>query len=157
MRRFVSSAALVIAILVGVVPRAAASRPVTATGAFTFVSDTQTPIGAASGDTYSDEVAAVSYKGALTGIALDTDTFVTHKDGSFTAQGSEVCAACTIGGKTGTFISLFMFAGSGTTYRGALIFTRATGGLAGLHGGGAFQGNTAGNTYSYAYWFGRKG
>ena len=38
---------------------------------------------------------------------------------------------------------------SGTAIGGRLTFISGSGGLAGLHGGGTFQGNT--NTYRYAY------
>ena len=152
---FLSVAALV-ALVTGGFSGVAARTSATATGTFTTLSDTQTPLGSAGGDTYSDEVLPLSYHGGLTGIAIDTDTFIMHHDGSYIGQGTELCASCSIGGKTGTFIASFVFAGSGSKYAGTLLFTRATGGLAGLHGGGTFQGTNMGQTYAYTYWFTRK-
>jgi hypothetical protein len=157
MRKLVSSAAVLITLLAGGAYPAAASTSVTATGTFTSMSDTLTPLGTAGGDTYYDEVLPLAYKGALTGIAIDMDTLVMHKNGSLNAQGTETCASCTIGGKTGAFVATWWLAGTTTTYAGTLLFTRATGGLAGLHGGGTFQGTGSAQTYAYTYWFGRKG
>jgi hypothetical protein len=157
MRKRVSSVAMLFTLLVGGVHPAAASTPVRATGTFTNLSDTLTPLGTAGDDTYYDEVLPLSYKGDLTGIAIDTDILVMHKDGSLHAQGTETCASCTIGGKTGAFVATWWLAGTTTAYAGTLLVTRATGGLAGLHAGGAFKGTATGQTYAYTYWFGRKG
>jgi hypothetical protein len=43
--------------------------------------------------------------------------------------------------------------GSGANYSGTFTVLKATGGLAGLHLQGTFQGNASGNTYSYNYHF----
>jgi hypothetical protein len=157
MRKLVSSVTVVAALLMGFAPRAgAATLSGTATGTFTNLSDTQTTTGSAGGDTYIDEVLPLTYHGGLSGIAIDTDTFVVHHDGSYVGIGTEVCASCSIGGRTGTLIASFLFAGSGSTYAGTLLFTRATGGLAGLHGGGTFKGTATSQTYAYTYRFAPK-
>jgi hypothetical protein len=79
---------------------------------------------------------------------------VVHADGSVSGFGSETCHSCTIGGRTGSFTAVFASRSSGAGISGRETFVRGTGGLAGLHGGGTFEGTPAGNTYSYAYRFG---
>ena len=125
----------------------------TATGAFTFLSDTKTPIGQADGNTFIHEVASISYTGGLTGIADADNIVIVHSDGSVTGYGTETCHSCTIGGRTGSFTAVFAFHGSSTGITGREIFLSASRGLAGLRGGGPFQGSAAGNTYSYDYRF----
>jgi hypothetical protein len=133
---------------------AAASPPQVATGTFTTLSDLLTPFRIADGNIFPDEVLSLAYAGDLTGMATDTDTLVVHSDGSYEGHGTEVGTSVTLGGRTGGFTAAFVFRGSGVPYSGTLIFTGGTGGLAGLHGEGTFQGDAFGNqTYSYRYWF----
>lgn len=153
MRRILTATAMALAVPAVLAMPAAAHREATAVGAFTFLSDTQTPIGQAGGDLFIHEVASISYTGDLTGIADANDTIVVHSDGSLNAYGTETCLSCTIGGKTGSFIAVFAFHGSANGIAGREIFVSASGGLVGLHGGGPFQGGPAGNTYSYNYHF----
>lgn len=152
-RLLCSSAAVAFAVSAICANPAAARTQGTATGAFAFVSDVQTPIREADGNLLIQEVASISYTGGLTGIANATDTIVVHSDGSVNGNGSETCRSCTIGGRTGSFTAVFAFHGSGGQITGRETFTGGTGGLAGLHGGGQFQGGAAGNTYSYDYRF----
>ena len=91
---------------------AAAHGGGTATGAFTFLSDTKTPIGQAGGNVFIHEVASISYTGGLTGIADADDIVIVHSDGSVTGYGTETCHSCTIGGRTGSFTAVFAFHGS---------------------------------------------
>lgn len=141
-------------------PAAAASKRVTATGSFTILTDNFTPIRTADGNTFAAETATLVYtSGALTGPAVDTDTSITYKDGSFKGvHGVEVCTGCTLAGRTGDFTAVFTYAGvptaTGFKYSGPFTVISATGGLAGLHLQGTFQGNEVGNTYSYHYSFG---
>lgn len=132
---------------------AAASTGGTAAGAFTFLDDTITPAGQAGGNVFLSEVATISYTGDLTGIADATDTIVVHADGSINGHGTETCGSCTIGGRTGSFTAVFTFHGSGGQINGRETFISSTGGLAGLHGGGQFEGSPTGNAYSYDYLF----
>jgi hypothetical protein len=122
-----------------------------ASGTFSFISDDLEFRGTIGPNLVFSEVAVISYDGGLTGTATDTDTFVLHPDGSYEAHGTETCALCTLAGQHGSYSSTFTFSGIGSTYRGALVFTGGTGGLAGLHGGGPFQGDDSGNTYSYGF------
>ena len=132
---------------------AAAHGGGTATGAFTFLSDTKTPIGQSGGNVFIHEVASISYTGGLTGIADAGDVLVVHSDGSVSGYGTETCHSCMIGGRTGSFTAVFAFHTTSTGIEGNEIFVSGSGGLAGLHGGGPFQGGPAGNTYSYDYRF----
>jgi len=132
---------------------AAASTRGNAGGTFNFIHDTVTPVGKADGYTFLSEVATISYTGGLTGIASATDTIVVHPDGSINRHGIETCRWCTIGGRTGSFTAVFTFHGSGGQISGREMFIGGEAGLAGLHGGGQFQGSPAGNTYSYDYLF----
>ena len=151
--RMLSGTAMALAVSAAVAMPAAAHDGGTATGAFTFLSDTQTPIRQVDGNLFIHEVASISYTGGLTGIADANDTIVVHSDGSVNGYGTETCHSCTIDGRTGSFTAVFAFHGSSAGITGREIFLSASGRLAGLHGGGPFQGGPAGNTYSYDYRF----
>jgi hypothetical protein len=155
-RSCLAGAAVLLAGLASCVAPAAASSAATASGTFTFVSDTRTPIRTADGNTIVDEVASIAYAGDLSGTVTATDTIVVHPDGSVEGHGREVCDSCTIGGRTGAFTALFAFRGSATHFAGSEVFVDGSGGLKGLRGGGTFEGNGASNTYSYHYQFERR-
>jgi Protein of unknown function (DUF3224) len=151
--RILTGMAMALAISAAMAIPAAAHPEATATGAFTFLSDTKTPIGQAGGNLFVHEVASISYMGGLAGIANADNIVVVHSDGSVTGFGTERCHSCTIGGRTGSFTAVFAFHGSDAGITGHEIFLSGAGGLSGLHGGGPFQGGPAGNTYSYDYRF----
>jgi hypothetical protein len=146
---------LMVAASLGAAHTAAASTPAVASGTFTVPADTDitTLIRTADGNAFWAEVAPGTYAGALTGPFIDTDTYVVFKDGSFQTHGTEVCTNCTLGGRTGSFNSVWNASGSGSLITGHLTFTAGTGGFAGLHGGGTFRTEGDTNTYSYAYHF----
>jgi hypothetical protein len=152
LRMLVGTAMALVVSAVVVMP-AAAHGGGTATGAFKFLTDTKTPIGQAGGNAFIHEVASISYKGGLTGIANADNIVIVDSDGSLTGYGTETCHSCTIGGRTGSFTALFAFHGSPSQITGREIFVNASGGLAGLQGGGLFHGGPAGNTYSYDHRF----
>ena len=134
---------------------AVASPPKTATGTFSFLSDTFTPIGGS--DRFFLEQASRSYAGDLVGVANDVDVFLARGD-YFQAHGTETCTACTIGGHgPGDFTAVFSYKGvstaTGFTYSGHLTFLSGSGGLSGLHGQGSFSGNETTNNYSLNYFF----
>jgi len=151
--RILTGTAIALAVSAAMAMPAAAHPEATATGAFTFLSDTKTPIGQAGGNVFIHEVASISYTGGLAGIANADNIVVIHSDDSVTGFGSETCHSCTIGGRTGSFTAVFAFHSTPTGIEGNEIFVSGSGGLAGLHGGGPFQGGPAGNTYSYDYRF----
>jgi hypothetical protein len=99
---------------------------------------------------------SIAYTGGLVGAATDTYTSrVVFGNDSGGAHGTEVCDSCTIGGRTGSYTAVFNFTeppGFGP-FTGTETFTSGAGGLAGLHGGGSFQGTGTVNTYSYSYHF----
>jgi hypothetical protein len=59
-----------------------------------------------------------------------------------------------LGGRTGGFTDVVRFTAVGPSFTGTLTSISGTGGLAGLHGGGSFQGNLNVGTYSISYQFG---
>jgi hypothetical protein len=134
---------------------ATATPPATATGSFMFLTDTYTPIRTAGCVTFANEAATIVYtSGGLTGPASDTDLSITYCDGSFAGvHGIEVCSGCTLDNRTGDFTAEFVYRGSGANYTGTFTVISASGGLAGLHLQGTFQGDPSGNTYSYNYHF----
>jgi len=151
--RMLSSTAIVLAASAALAIPAAADSHGTATGAFAFLSDTRTPIAQADGTRFFHEVASISYTGGLAGVVQATDLLVIHSDGSVNGYGIETCRSCTIDGRTGSFKAVFTFHGADTGITGTEKFVSAAGGLAGLHGGGAFDAGPAGNAYSYDYRF----
>jgi len=151
--RILSGTAMAVMVSGAVAIPAAAHDRGTAAGAFTFLSDTKTPMGQAGGTQFIHEVASISYTGGLTGIADADNIVIIRSDGSVAGYGTETCHACTIGGRTGSFTALFAFHSTSTGVEGNEIFLGGSRGLAGLHGGGPFQGGPAGNTYSYGYRF----
>jgi Protein of unknown function (DUF3224) len=152
-RRILPGMAMALAVSAAIVMPAAAHRAATATGAFTFASDTKTPIGQAGGDNFIHEVASIAYTGGLAGIAHADNIVIVHSDGSVSGYGTETCQSCRLGGRTGSFTALFAFHSTSTGIEGNEVFVGGSGGLAGLHGGGPFQGGPGGNTYSYDYRF----
>ena len=151
--RTLSGTAMILVVSAALAIPAAAQPRATATGAFTFLSDTQTPITQADGNRFIHEVASISYTGGLSGIVRATDLLVIHNDGSVSGYGIETCKSCTIGGRTGSFTAVFTLHGSATGITGSEKFVSASGGLVSLHGGGLFDAGPAGNTYWYDYRF----
>lgn len=151
--RMLASTAMALAVSAALAIPAAADSRGTATGAFAFLSDTQTPVTQANGNSFVHEVASISYTGGLAGVVQATDLLVIHSDGSVSGYGIETCHSCTIGGRTGSFTAVFTLHGSATGITGSEKFVSASGGLLGLHGGGLFDAGPAGNTYSYHYRF----
>lgn len=152
MRTVVAGVAAALA-LAGLTSPASASSSRVAAGNFTWANVSDTTLGAAAGDTYITETGSYTYKGALSGVAFDTDAIVAHHDGSLSGQGTETCASCTINGRTGSYTALTAWTTKGGVTTGTQIFTHGGGGLKGLRGGGSFtQGKTSGS-YSYSYSF----
>jgi hypothetical protein len=121
-----------------------------ASGSFTAGRPSITHIRTAGGDSFDLLVGSVTSIGGVTGVATDTQTNVTHADGSINADGTEVCGSCTVGGRTGSYIAAYSLTVSVSgVVAGHLTFTSGSGGLAGLHGEGTFTADT----YSYNYRF----
>jgi hypothetical protein len=157
MRRLALTTASIIAVAGFGAGPVLASPPDSASGTFSFLNDTFTPIRSAGGNGFFLEQASRSYAGDLGGVASDVDVFVARGD-YFHAHGTETCTDCTIGGRgPGDFDAVFTYKGvstaTGFTYSGHLTFLHGNGGLAGLRGQGTFSGNESTNTYAYSYRF----
>ncbi len=132
-----------------------ASPPVHTTFSGTLLSHTQTPIRSADGNLTFSAVDVVAFTGSVTGTATDTYTLTVHPDGSITGHGIETCAACTIGGRTGSYTENFSFTATANfaTFAGQFAITSGSGGLDGLHGEGTFQGAGFSETINLNYHF----
>jgi hypothetical protein len=134
----------------GPTPSVGPSPSAVASGSYSFVQTSSTHIRTAGGDSFDLQVFSLTSVGGVTGVATDTQTAVTHADGSIDANGTEVCSSCTIGGRTGSYIAAYSLTVSVSgVFAGQLTFTSGSGGLAGLHGEGTFTADT----YSYNYRF----
>lgn len=149
MSRVAAIFALVVALTSILASSAGASQPTTATGNFSFLSDELTPIGSAGCNTFFTEDFAVLNTGGLSGVQIGSGQLVVHCDGTITATGTEVCVACTIGGRTGDFTDRYIVMISGANVSGKAALLSASGGLDGLH----LQGTFGPGTYSYDYHF----
>jgi len=151
MRKLASSGAIVVALLAGWATPAAASQSAVAAGTYIFEPTSITHFRTAGGNSFDRLVATVTSVGGVTGIATDTETDVTHADGSINAHGTAVCDSCTIGGRAGSYVAVYSLTVSvAGVVDGHLTFTSGSGGLAGLHGEGTFTIDA----YSYNYHFG---
>lgn len=134
----------------------AAEPPSTASGTFTLVNLTSRIITlertADGNQILSVRHETPLYAGGLSGTAIDDYTLIVHPDGSVNGKGIETCSACTIGGRTGGYSATFALQGTVTQVSGRLTFQTGTGELAGLHGGGGFEGGATG-TYTYEFLF----
>ncbi len=136
-------------------PVAAKSRQV-ASGYAVDTGDTQTFLGMVGNDSLYFDITPGTFYGGITGKFVDQFYTRVRPDGSFTGYGTEVCTDCSIGGKTGTFYARFTFAGNSAGFSGKQFFTKGTGGLKGLHGGGTFQTGAVGNDYVFSFSFERE-
>jgi hypothetical protein len=146
--------AVVLALSLGGAPSVGATSPTQATATYsTLLSVTQTPVRTADGTTTFAIVDSFVWMGGISGTAVDTATVTVHRNGLATSHGVETCASCTIGGRTGSFTAVFTLTSDATgtqIYTGRFTFISATGGLAGLHGGGTFP---QAMTLSFSYHF----
>jgi hypothetical protein len=152
MRKLLVIPALILALSLGVAPRAWAIAPTKAIGTYTLLSTTSKLIRTADGNMTLAVVDKVQYKGQITGLPTDTYTLTVRPDGMATAQGVETCT-CTIGGRTGDYVSVFSAQGTLANFLGHFAFTSASGGLTGLKGQGIFFGSAASGTIIVNYHF----
>jgi hypothetical protein len=93
-------------------PAQASARAV-ATGTFSIIADTLTPVRTtAIGTTFYSGVLTGHYSCDLSGRFADTDTFVMRADGSFQGHGTEACTGCTLAGQVGHFTATLHLQGS---------------------------------------------
>jgi hypothetical protein len=150
-----STAALLVAAVALAAP-ASAGPPATASGSFLEITGASTVTKAADGNLFLSGSDTGVYSGGLSGTVSDVWTAVLHKDGAFETRGTETCSVCTIGSRTGSYSAQWVFTGAylpdGTgPFRGTLVFSSGTGGLAGLHGSGKFAGDAVAGTETYSF------
>jgi hypothetical protein len=155
MQKLVGLPIAIVALLLWLPGSAWASTPAHAVATGTLLSHTQTLVRAADGNATFSAVDTVVFAGGFTGTATDTYTFTVHPDGSITGHGTETCSACTIGGRTGGYTEVFSFTATPNfaTFQGHFAVLDASGGLAGLHGEGTFQGAGFSETVALNYHF----
>jgi len=134
----------------GVAYPAGATTPVVGTGTITVTPGSFQVTSSRQADgnsiiTYTD---AGFFTGAISGAYTETGTVITHADGSQNLRGSDSCT-CTVEGRTGPYADSFWATGVASTgvAEGSFVVS-GSGGLAGLHGEGTFQGTFALTTYS---------
>jgi len=134
---------------------AAAGVPAIASGSYQLT-PTSYSTRSADGDLFVHGTGTVTYAvtGPVTGTESETFDFVIHKDGSIEGHGTATCS-CTLGGRSGTLYADYTMYGSVVSddVVGRITFTGASGGLAGLHGGGTYEQrfSTGNGSYSYSY------
>jgi hypothetical protein len=131
--------AVLVAALVGFVPRAAAA-PIrgTATGAWFIpaASVQTTTIGTYGGNTYYYQTGILNLTGDISGTTVITDVaIINNSTGAVSGPGTMDCANCTLAGQTGGFTAVWYYTASGKI---AFTFRRGIGALHGLAGGGLF-------------------
>jgi hypothetical protein len=144
--------ALLAAVLLslGLAQPVGASTPVVGTGTITVTpgSFQVTSAHQADGNTIITYTDAGFFSGAISGAYTETGTVITHADGSQNIRGDDACT-CTVLGRTGAYEDSFWATGSAATgFASGSVVVSGSGGLAGLHGEGTFQGTFALTTYS---------
>ncbi|MBV9278941.1 MAG: hypothetical protein JOZ41_02570 [Chloroflexi bacterium] len=134
----------------GIAHPAGATTAVVGTGTITVTpgSFQVTSFRQADGNTFITYTDAGTFTGAISGAYAETGNVITHADGSQNIRGSDSCT-CTVGGRTGAYADDFWATGVASTgiAEGSVV-VKGSGGLAGLHGEGTFQGTFALTTYS---------
>lgn len=123
-----------------------ASKPSTGTGNFT-ASSTVVNTRTAGENTVFDSKISFTATGMLAGTCVGTSHSVLLPNGHGTTHG--VCTFNgSIMGKSGTVIFRFQATGEGASFQGRIVGGHGSGGLAGLHSTGTFQGMATGATTS---------
>ena len=143
--RFLKIAILAIAFLT-LVPFANASRSSMGTGSFTATSTVVDMRGAGPNTVFTSDVSFTA-TGLFVGTCVGTSHSVSRSNGESTTHGS-----CTftgsIGDKSGTVIFRLQVTGDGPSFQGRFVGGQGSGGLAGVHVIGTFQGMATGMTTS---------
>lgn len=154
MHRHLVIPAVVLVLSLGGAPSVGATPPEPATATYsTVLSVTHPPLRTADGNTTFAIEDSFVWMGGISGTATDTATVTVHSNGLLTSHGVETCAACTIGGRTGSYTAVFTLTSDATAtqiFTGQITFISATGGLAGLQDGGTFP---QAMTLSFSYHF----
>jgi len=134
---------LVVAASAALAAPASATPPSPVSGTFAVASVTTTSTRTAGGNTFITLTRTAVVSGTFTGITTDEVLLVMHANGTTSLRGEGTCV-CTVEGRSGTFD--YRFGGSGifpTSGSGRYVVGHGTGGLAGLHAQGPFNGDFA--------------
>jgi hypothetical protein len=145
--------AIVVAVVAGMLiaaPATQASVPVTGTGTGVLTSLIVTETWYADGNTFGTTEGTEIHHGVQEGTVTLTSTFAIHPSGNFTYNGIGICA-CTVAGRTGTFVYRFEARGDSLSSPAVGTFTilYGDGDLATLRGHGTFEGAL----YTFDYHF----
>jgi len=138
--------ALLAVAFLSLLPVANASRSSTGTGSFTATSTTMN-VRSAGPNTVIDSQSSFTATGFFTGTCVGTTRSVGRSNGQSTAHGSCTFTG-TIGDKSGTLVFRLEFTGVGASFQGRFVGVQGSGGLAGVHVSGTFQGMATGMTTS---------
>jgi Protein of unknown function (DUF3224) len=141
----------------GLASPALATPPATGTGGWLPPPPPQTISSrSAGGNTIVTQVLVLTDYGVLTGTDVDTITYTFHPDGTVTFTATSDYTG-TVAGRSGTISFHFEGTGNTVSFQGHIqtLSGTGTGGLAGLHGEGTFQGSftTGAGTYVFEYHF----
>ena len=138
--------AVVIMVVFSLVSVANASNSSTGTGSFTAIS-TVMSMRSAGSNTVFDSQASFTVTGLFAGTCVGTTHAVSVSNGLIITHGS-----CTFTGsiseKSGTIIFRLQITGEGASFQGRFVGGQGSGGLAGSHITGTFQGMGTGPTTS---------
>jgi hypothetical protein len=160
MRKIAIASLLALILMVGAAQPAYASSAGTVSGTYTFSNGPVTLVQTlGDGSKLYSTVTTIHYTGQLSGTSTFTNSFIIFTAatsalfGGLTAcgAGTEICTDCVLAGISGSYRASAIYEYLGANFRGVLFFNSGTGGLAGITGGGPFQGTRVTNSYSYQY------
>lgn len=142
---------------IGLASPALATPPATGTGGWLPPPPPQTISSrSAGGNTIETQVVVLTDYGVLTGTDIDTITYIFHPDGTVTFTAITAYTGM-VAGRSGTISFHFEGTGNAVSFQGQIqtLSHTGTGGLAGLHAVGTFQGSftTGAGTYVLRYHF----
>ena len=142
--------ALLTPLLVLIIPSAAtAAAPVSASGSVTQTSFTVTGSRDADGVTFFTFTETDRLSGTFTGRSVLSGECIQRSTGPILCRADETFSG-TVLGESGTadFLDLISIDPNSGTFEGRFIVLSGSGGLAGIHGQGTFQGQGTAGTYS---------
>jgi hypothetical protein len=145
-RTLLLSAAVVVAVLVGLAGPAQATTSTVGTGTFKDANATTSTLGHFEGATLVRMNYAVTWTGYLAGTCAGVSLNINYADGSGTFTGSETCTG-TAAGKQGSFSDTYVGGASADGSFWGQVVVHGSGALAKLHAEGPFWGNGVNGVY----------
>jgi hypothetical protein len=129
-----------------------ATKPTSAAGNFVVTSWAITSVRTANGNTFMNFANTETLTGTFVGTSTSAISVIVHPSGDFNVEHIMTFTG-TVDGKSGTMIIKFEAKGTGFGYGAPVsaqwVIQKGTGGLAGIHGTGTFEGNALiGGAYS---------